>query len=79
MNATEATQKYRITAEGLPGLAIASENVVTVDSTQAVRLAVRVQAPYDVAAPGTHPIRFEIESMHAPGHLTEKSMFMVPR
>jgi polyferredoxin len=27
----------------------------------------------------THPIRFEIESMHAPGHLTEKSMFMVPR
>jgi polyferredoxin len=79
MNATESTQKYRITAEGLPGLAIASENVVTVDSTQAVRLAVRVQAPYDVAAPGTHPIRFEIESMHAPGHLTEKSMFMVPR
>ena len=79
MNATEATQKYRITAEGLPGLAIASENVVTVDSTQAVRLAVRVQAPYDVAAPGTHPIRFEIESMRAPGHLIEKSMFMVPR
>ena len=38
-----------------------------------------IRDSYDVAAPGTHPIRFEIESMHAPGHLTEKSMFMVPR
>jgi hypothetical protein len=79
MNATEATQRYRISAQGLPGLAVASESVVTVDSTQAARLAVRVQAPYDAAQPGTHPIRFEIESMDSPGHLSEKSMFMMPR
>ena len=79
MNATESAQRYRITAQGLPGLAVASEDVVTVDSTQATRLAVRVQAPYDAAEPGTHPIKFEIQSLDAPGHLSEKSMFMVPR
>ena len=79
MNATESAQRYRITAQGLPGLAVASEDVVTVDSTQATRLAVRVQAPYDAAEPGTHPIKFEIQSLDAPGHLSEKSMFMMPR
>ena len=79
MNATEATQRYRISAAGLPGLVVASENVTTVESTQANRLAVRVQAPYDAATPGTHPIRFEIESLDSPGHLSEKSIFMVPQ
>ena len=79
MNATESTQRYRITAAGLPGLVVASDNVTTVESTQANRLAVRVQAPYDAAPPGSHAIQFEIESLDSPGHLSEKSIFMVPR
>ena len=79
MNATESDQHYKITVEGLPGLVVASESVVMVESTQARRLAVRVQAPYEAAAPGTHPIEFEIESLDFAGHLSEKSMFMVPR
>ncbi|MGA8391355.1 MAG: cytochrome c oxidase accessory protein CcoG, partial [Burkholderiaceae bacterium] len=33
MNATESTQRYRITAAGLPGLVVASDNVTTVEST----------------------------------------------
>jgi cytochrome c oxidase accessory protein FixG len=79
MNATEALQRYRITVTGVPGLTVASENVVAVESTQASRLAVRVQAPYDAAAPGTHPIEFQIDALDASGHLSEKSMFMVPQ
>jgi cytochrome c oxidase accessory protein FixG len=79
MNATEGTQRYRITAAGLPGLVVASDNVTTVESTQANRLAVRVQAPYDAAPPGSHAIHFEIESLDSPGHLSEKSIFMVPQ
>jgi len=79
MNATESTQRYRITAAGLPGLVVASDDVTTVESTQANRLAVRVQAPYDAAPPGSHAIQFEIESLDSPGHLSEKSIFMVPR
>jgi cytochrome c oxidase accessory protein FixG len=79
MNATEGTQRYRITAAGLPGLVVASDNVTTVQSTEANRLAVRVQAPYDAAPPGSHAIHFEIESLDSPGHLSEKSIFMVPQ
>ena len=79
MNATETSQRYRICVTGLPGLAITSEDVVAVESTQARKLAVRVQAPYEAAAPGTHPIAFEIDALDAAGHLSEKSVFMVPR
>jgi cytochrome c oxidase accessory protein FixG len=79
MNATEATQRYKISAEGLPGLEMASEDVVTIASTEARVLAVRVRAPANVAAPGSHPMKFEIQSLDSPGHLTEKSIFMVPR
>jgi cytochrome c oxidase accessory protein FixG len=79
MNATEATQHYKITVGGLPGLAVMSDDIVTVESTQARRLAVRVQAPFEAAAPGTHAIAFEISSLDSPGQLSEKSVFMIPR
>jgi len=79
MNATEATQRYKITVSGLPGLELSSENVVTVESTQSRWVAVRVQAPFDTAAPGSHPIQFEIASLDSPGSLSEKSAFLVPR
>ena len=79
MNATEAAQRYKITATGLPGLLVSSEAVVPVASTEARWVAVRVQAPFDTAAPGSHAIRFEIESLDTPGHLSEKSVFLVPR
>jgi hypothetical protein len=38
-----------------------------------------VQATYEAAAPGTHPIAFEIDALDSAGHLSEKSVFMVPR
>uniref|UniRef100_UPI00351D1A97 cytochrome c oxidase accessory protein CcoG n=1 Tax=Rhodoferax sp. TaxID=50421 RepID=UPI00351D1A97 len=79
MNATEVTQRYQITVTGLPGLMVSSENVVTVDSTQSRWVAVRVQAPFDTATPGSHPIQFEIASLDSPGSLSEKSAFLVPR
>jgi cytochrome c oxidase accessory protein FixG len=79
MNATESAQQYKITASGLPGLVVSSENVVTVESTQSRWVAVRLQAPFDAATPGSHAIRFEIDSLDSPGHLTEKSVFLVPR
>jgi len=79
MNATESTQHYTITVNGLPGLVVASDNAVTVDATQSRWVAVRVQAPYDAALPGSHAIRFEIELKDSPAHLTEKSVFLVPR
>ena len=80
MNATESTQRFRITAQGLPGLAVvADEDVVTVDSTQARWVAVRVQAPYEAAKSGSHTIYFDITSIDSPDKVSEKSVFIVPR
>lgn len=79
MNATESAQRYRISASGLPGLVVTSENVVQVESTQSRWVAVRVQVPFEAAVPGSHTIRFEIEGLGGLGLLTEKSVFLVPR
>ena len=78
MNATEKPQHYRITVSGLPGLVISSESEVLVESTQARWVAMRVQAPFDAAAPGSHPIHFEIDALDSSGHLSEKSAFLFP-
>ena len=79
MNATEAEQHYRITVSGLPGLALASEEEVVVDSTQSRWVVVRLQLPYEAAAAGTHPIHFEITARDSSAQLREKSVFLVPR
>ena len=78
MNATEKQQRYKITVNGLPGLQISSETVLAVESTQARWVPVRVQAPFDAAAPGSHPIHFEIDALDSSGHLSEKSVFLFP-
>ena len=79
MNATEKTQRYKITVNGLPGLQISSETVLAVESTQARWVPVRVQAPFDAAAPGSHKIHFEIDALDSSGHLREKSVFLLPQ
>jgi cytochrome c oxidase accessory protein FixG len=79
MNATESLQHYKITVSGLPGLVLSSDDVVAVESTESRWVAVRVQAPFDVAPAGSHPMLFEIKSIDTPGHLVEKSVFLVPR
>ena len=79
MNATEALQRYKITVSGLPGLVVTSENEVAVAATEAQWLPVRVQAPPEAAAPGSHVIQFQIDSLDSPGQLIEKSAFLIPR
>lgn len=79
MNATEVEQTYRLSVSGLPGLAVASEEKVTVASTEARWVAVRLQLPYEVTAPGTHPIHFEITAGDGQTSVREKSVFLVPR
>lgn len=79
MNATEATQDFAITVEGLPGLAIVSDAQVSIASTQARWVAVRVQAPPEAAGPGSHTIHFVVTGQGALGRVAEKSVFIVPR
>ena len=79
MNATESTQNYRITVQGLPGLALVSESMISVEATQSRWVPVTLQLPGDGASAGAHAIHFEIEAINTPGHVTEKSVFLVPR
>ncbi len=79
MNATESGQRFRISADGLPGLAVASDSEVYVDATQSRWVAVRVQAPHEAAAPGSHAIQFHIKDQDSAASVAEKSVFLVPR
>lgn len=79
MNATERPQRYRISAEGLDGLAVASEVEVEVGPAQSRWVPVRLQIPYGSAAAGSHPIRFRIAAPGSGAQVSEKSVFLVPR
>jgi len=79
MNATEQPQRYRISAEGLPGLVVASETEVEVGAADSRWVAVRLQIPYGSAAPGSHPIHFVVEQVGGDARVHEKSVFLVPR
>jgi polyferredoxin len=78
MNATETDQRFKVTVSGLPGLEVTSDNELTVPAAQARWLVVRAQLPPEVAPPGSHPIKFEIESIDMHVHDAEKSVFLVP-
>jgi cytochrome c oxidase accessory protein FixG len=79
MNATESIQHLEIKATGMPGLLTELDGPVVVEPTQARWVVVRLQAPYDGAAAGSHPIRFEIASLDGSATVLEKSVFIVPR
>jgi cytochrome c oxidase accessory protein FixG len=79
MNATEGAQRYRISANGLNGLEVASEQEVDIGAAESRWVAVRLQIPYGSAAPGSHTIHFDISALEGGGKVTEKSIFLVPR
>jgi len=80
MNATEAPQRYRISARGLEGLEVASDTEVEIEPAQSRWVAVRLQIPYGSAPAGSHAVHFDIEALGAaPAHVAEKSVFLVPR
>ena len=80
MNTAEQTQKFVVTSDGLPDISIARGAQILADpaSTAAAVLAVRV--PIETVKPGSHPIRFKIQSeTDASIHVDEKSVFLIPR
>jgi cytochrome c oxidase accessory protein FixG len=80
MNATEQDQQYRIGIEGLPGIRLVSEAVVSVGSAEARWIAVQVQLSPDTAPAGSHPVHFLISSLGSTrDEVSEKAVFIVPR
>jgi len=89
MNATETVQRFRVSADGLPGLAVAGPSTIELGPAEArwMPLALRV-APETAASqrPGAHPIRFTITVVgtgDAPAagatRVVEASTFVLPR
>jgi cytochrome c oxidase accessory protein FixG len=79
MNATESEQAFTVSAQGLNGLALQMDSpTVLVGPTESRWVAVRLQLPYEAAAPGSHPIQFNI-SATSQAEVREKSTFIVPR
>jgi len=79
MNVKESEQRFRIAADGLPGLTVASDEIVTLGPAEARWVAVRLQLPYEGADPGSHPIHFQVTALDAGTQVREKSVFLVPR
>ena len=79
MNATERVQRYRVTAEGLAGLATEAAEEIVVDPAASRWVALRVQAPYDVATPGAHAIRLVVRQREGDAQIVENTTFIVPR
>ncbi len=79
MNATESSQQFKLQVHGLPGIRLTSTELVPVGATQSRWVAVRVQVPADVGKSGSYPIQFEIEAVSGVGHVSEKSVFLLPR
>ncbi len=86
MNVTETPQHYRVSAQGLPGLALARGSELTLAPAEARWLTVALQLPPESAAQvgaGPHPIEFRVEresvGAEPPAQVSEKSSFVVPR
>jgi cytochrome c oxidase accessory protein FixG len=86
MNASEVTQRYRITVSGLDGVQRVGAGEVEVGPAAARWVPLAVQLPPTSAAQagaGAHRIDFRITQLAAPGHterrLDERSTFLIPR
>lgn len=79
MNATEQPQRYRISAEGLEGLSVASEPEFEVGPAESRWVPVRLQIAYGSATAGSHHIEFEVRALGSDARVEEKSVFLVPR
>lgn len=79
MNATEQPQRYKISAQGLEGLEVVTDQDVDIDAAQSRWVSVRLQIPYGSASTGSHTIQFDIQALESKGRVLEKSVFLVPR
>ena len=80
MNANEGPQRYRITAQGLPGLAVTSDAEVDVGPAESRWVVAQLQIPFGSAAPGSHTVHFEVQALGGEAaHVSEKTVFLVPR
>ena len=82
MNATEATQHYRLAADGLPGLALSQMAPIEIGPAEARWVAVSLRMPPEAAQAlkaGAHPLTWRVLREASDETVAEKSTFVVPR
>lgn len=83
MNVSEHPEHFSIEVSGVPGLRVASENVVQVPAADSRAVAVRLQSPPDRGRPGSNPIKFHVTAGTvgdaASTEIDERSVFLIPQ
>jgi cytochrome c oxidase accessory protein FixG len=81
MNTAEKPRRFTLTAEGLPGLAVAGvEQPVEVEAASAKLVPLRLQAPADAGTPGPHKVELVIEAVDDPRVVRrENTTFILPK
>jgi cytochrome c oxidase accessory protein FixG len=79
MNATERTQRYRISTAKLEGASVVNADDVEVAAAQSRWVPLRVQVPYGLS-PGSHAFEINVEAQGESSlRVREKASFIVPR
>ncbi len=77
MNTSERVRVYTVRAEGLPGLTVASQTSFEVPAATTASVPLRLQAPPEAVAPGSHRVMIEITAQDdASVRVREKTTFL---
>lgn len=82
MNTTETTQSYTASVQGLPGLTLTTDPVLSVPATGIGSLTIRLTLPFEATQAHrgkASPIRFRVEATGQSVVVEEKSTFLIPR
>ena len=78
-NASEQSETYYISVQGLDGLKLASKKEFMVNPAESRMVAVSLQIEDGSIKSGSHPIVFEIKAKHLDKEIFEKSIFYMSR
>ncbi|MEW5880631.1 MAG: cytochrome c oxidase accessory protein CcoG [Pseudomonadota bacterium] len=77
MNTSERAHSYVVRVEGLPGLTVASHSAFDVPAATTMSVPLRLQAPPEAAAPGSHRVYVEVAAQDdASIRVREKTTFL---
>ena len=79
MNTTEEPKRYALSVEGLDGIEIAGERIVSVGSAENQEVTVVVRVPPESGKKGANTIHFDIKALnHDKIAVHEKASFLMP-
>lgn len=79
MNATERPQRYSVSAEGIEGITVQTDETIDIGPAESRSVAVRLQIPFDARPPGSHEVFIGVRPVDGSAGVSEKAAFIVPR